>query len=395
MLLERVKKSIPPALSVAINQNVTNLKQQGRDIICLSLGEAFFDLPRLEFDPQDIALGYHYSDSQGVPALRAKIADYYRHAYHASVSAHNILISSGSKILLYMSMQALLQPGEEVLIPEPAWLSYQHQAHLVGATVRFIPFNVPIEACEAYFTDKTRLFILNNPNNPAGCLYSRKRLDYLYQCCHERGVYLLIDEAYSDFVKPREFYSMAALVPSFDKLIVVNSLSKNMGISGWRIGYAMAAPDLVQALLILNQHLITCAPTLLQLHLARHFDTYLKATLPQIQALIIKRAQIAIYLDKLGLNYLAGNSTFYFFISVGNYKGAVSDLAEYLLFNKGIAVVPGCAYGQSTDKFIRLSIATESEARIYRALDIIKEMLISPPMKVDRAYRQLDRIDSH
>lgn len=383
---------LPPALSVYVNQLVYELKRKGRDIITLSLGEAFFDIPKFEFNPLDWHQGHHYTDSQGIPVLREKIASYYREKYQASIQASNVLISAGSKIITFMCMQALLDIGEEVLIHEPAWLSYKEQAALLGAEVRFIPFSVKCSDFSQYFNVKTKILILNNPNNPSGFLYSKEQLLALYDACRQHKIYLIIDEAYSDFAPANEFHSMAKLALGLEGVIVVNSLSKNMGISGWRIGYTIAEPAILNVLLKLNQHLITCAPTVLQQYVAEHFDDILSHTLPQVRNLVLKRERIKKNLDKLQLDYLPGSATFYFFVSTGQYLGDVHDLALYLLLEKGVAVVPGSAYGEHTNHFLRVSIGAESDERIESALATLKNALSSMPINGQYVHDEIRKL---
>lgn len=384
---------IPEALSIYFNQLVYELKKKQKDIIVLSLGEAFFDIPCFDFRPLDFNSGYHYSHSLGLPELREKIARYYCSHYNASIHLDNILISAGSKVVIYMCMQALINPNEEVLIHEPAWLSYQEQAKLVGAHPRFIPFDCPVTQFHRYFTEKTRMLILNNPNNPVGRVYTQSELSLLYQQCRKHGIYILMDEAYSDFVLDGSFYSLTNLVPSLDGVIIINSLSKNMGMSGWRIGYAISNKTVLNALLKLNQHLITCAPTILQLYLAKYFDEILSYTLPQVRLVVEKRNRVAKRMDNIGLRYLPGNSTFYFFVSTKPYAGNVHELALFLLLEKGVCVVPGSAYGKSTENFVRISIGAESEERIDIALQILYDHLHSPPIDFSQVIHTLSRLE--
>jgi aspartate aminotransferase/aminotransferase len=377
--LSRRTDGIPEALSIWMNQIVADLRRQGDDLTVLSLGEAFFDIPWLPVDPRDAERGNHYSDSRGVAELREKLARYYGTQYGAPVDpATDLLVTAGSKIAIYLVMLALLDPGDEVVIQEPAWLSYQEHARLVGAVPRFVPYDVPLEQLGDWLTPRTRLVVLNNPNNPAGRNLPADELRAAYEACRAHGSELLVDEAYSDFVSGERFTSLAALVPNREGAIVVNSVSKNLGVSGWRIGYLIAHPTLVDACLKLNQHLITCAPTFLQLHLARHFDDLLAVTLPQAQAIAVKRARIASAIDRLGLERLPGAATFYFFVSIGAYEGSSLDFATELLLDDKIAVVPGSAYGASTERFVRLSIGTESEERIVAALEMMRRRAASP-----------------
>lgn len=383
---------IPQALSVYINQLVYDLRRQQRDIITLSLGESFFEIPCFDFQKLDFNRGYHYSDTRGLPELREKIAKYYCTCYSAKIQASDILISAGSKVVIYMSMLAVLEPGDELLIHEPAWLSYKEQAYLVGAKIRFIPFNVPPEEFKKYFTTKTRMLILNNPNNPAGRTYSYQELLKIHEHCHKNNIYLLIDEAYSDFVLDDSFTSIAKIVPTLDGIIIVNSLSKNMGMSGWRIGYAISNQKILSAILKLNQHLVTCAPTILQQYLAHYFDKILSYTLPQVRGVVEKRNQIAQRMDEIGIERLPGTTTFYFFVKTGCYSGNIHELALYLLLEKNISVVPGGAYGESTQHFLRISIGTESLERIDHALFILRDILMGPPIDSSRIHKELDRL---
>jgi aspartate aminotransferase/aminotransferase len=367
------------ATSIYINQLVYDLKRQGADVTTLSLGEAFFDIPLFDITKIDVARGFHYSESQGLPELRDKIAGYYRDHYDAPVDGKSqVLISAGSKPIIFMAMMTALSPEDEVLIYEPTWLSYAEQARLCGAVPIFLPFDSPVEELSSHFTDRTRMVILCNPNNPAGRIYSAAELRRVYEVCRPRGIYVLVDEAYSDFVLDEPFASMANVVPDLDGVIVVNSLSKNMGISGWRIGYAIAAAGFIKNLLKLNQHIITCGPTLLLQYCNHYFDDIIAVTLPQVQLVVEKRRRVAAMMDELGIDRLPGSATFYFFVNIGEFPGNSTEFALRLLREKHIAVVPGVAYGASTDRFVRMSIGCESEERIWEALQVIKDFSDAP-----------------
>lgn len=373
MRLSAAVERIPEALSIQFNQLAYDLKRAGEDIVVLSLGEAFFDIPLFDFHKLDLNKAYHYSDSRGIPELRVKLAEYYRRYYGAGVDPdREILVSAGSKPIIYMALLCSLDPGDELLIHEPAWLSYMEHARLLGATPCFIPYDSPVEKFEDYFTPRTRVLVINNPNNPAGRLYSREDLERIHAACRSRGIYLLVDEAYSDFVLDEGFVSMAEVAPDKDGVIIVNSLSKNMGMSGWRIGYLISSPAFVDAVLKTNQHIITCAPTILLYYCAHYFDQIIEITLPQVREVVRKRTRVAEMMDQLGLERLGGGTTFYFFVDIGAFPGSSEEFAMKLLFERSIAVVPGSAYGASTDRFIRVSIGSESEERIWEALQVIQ-----------------------
>jgi len=376
MPLSRRVTAVNEALSIYINQLVYDLRRRNVPLTTLSLGEAFFEIKLQDFNRLNKEKGYHYSDSRGIPELRRKICDFYGKQYGARLNPDtNILVTAGSKPAIYMTLLAMIDPGDEVLIHEPAWLSYPEHVRLLDGISKFIPFDLPVNDFPAHFTPRTRALILNNPNNPAGHLYSAEELRELHRACRARGIYIIMDEAYSDFVLNEDFPSMATVVPDLDGVVVVNSLSKNMGMSGWRLGYAISNPVFIDHLLKLNQHLITCAPSILQYYVAEYFDEIIGATLPQVRKVVEKRRRIAAVMDQIGLVRLPGASTFYFFVSIGDFSGTSMEFAIHLLLRHGIAVVPGSAYGESTERFIRISIGTEDESRIVAALSQIKDAI--------------------
>jgi aspartate/methionine/tyrosine aminotransferase len=388
-----VVKDMPEASSIFVNQLVHDLRIAGQDVTTLSLGEAFFEIPQFDFGSLDLAKSHHYSESLGLFDLRVKLADYHRRRYNTSVDPHTeILISAGSKPLIYMAMLTVLSAGDEVLIHEPSWLSYPEQARLIGAVPQFIPFDAAIEDFASFFTPRTRMLVICNPNNPAGHVYGGEDLRALHRVCRDRGVYLLVDEAYSEFAVQDEFISAASISEDKEGIILVNSLSKNLGVSGWRIGYVVSHGNFIAELLKVNQHLITCAPTILQMYCAKYFDKLLDITIPQVRQVVEKRARVASMLADEGLICLGGNATFYFFVSIGNFPGSSEDFAMNLLFRNRIGVVPGSAYGRSTDRFIRISIGTESEPRIAEALAAIKKMTLLNSLDRDALVQEIGEV---
>jgi aspartate/methionine/tyrosine aminotransferase len=387
--LNPVVRDMPEATSILINQMVYDCRRAGVDVITLSLGEAYFDLPMMDFSRLDLEKSYHYSESRGLLELRQRLAAYYGRQFQAPVDPlSEIVISAGSKPLIFMAILAAVATGDEVLIQEPAWLSYPHHVRLAGGVPKFIPFDCAVDNFARFFTARTRMLVICNPNNPAGRIYTRDELSRLYEMCRRRGVYLLVDEAYGDFVVGEDFTSIVNVVPSKDGIIATNSLSKSMGISGWRIGYAISDAKFVFQLLKLNQHIVTCAPTILLMYCDRYFDELLSVSLPQVREVVAKRQRVRAMLDEFGLGAMSGGSTFYFFISIANYPGNSTEFALNLLSKRRVAVVPGSAYGTSTDRFVRISIGTESEERIRQALSELRH-------EIDVNAPSAERLDRH
>ena len=390
-LLNEKVKSIPEALSISINQIVYDKKSKGEKVFTYSLGEAFFDIPFFGIDQNSFKVGYHYSNSMGLESLRKKIANLYKKQYGAEVNFSNeILISAGSKVIIYMLLDLVLCPGDQVLVPEPAWLSYKEHIKLLGGVHVPIPYNKKICDWEEYITNKTKVLIINNPNNPSGQLYSKAELEFLLKLAQKHNFFILSDEAYSDFLThDKKFISLASLDKTKENSLIVNSLSKNMGMSGWRVGYTIAHSQIIKQLLKLNQHLITCAPTILQDYMAKNFDQILSYTLPQARVIAEKRLKVQHILDSLDIKSLNGVGTFYFLLNVSDFKGSTEELVYELLLNHNIAVVPGVAYGESTKNFIRFGIGVENLEDIENSLRVIKSYLSLPAYDSERLYQRL------
>lgn len=377
MKYNSIVEKTPEAFSIFINQIVYDKKAKGERVYTYSLGEAFFDIPRFNMSDEEFFKGYHYSGSLGQPLLRQKICSMYKKFYGVDVNPNTeCLISAGSKVLIYMLIQTVINVGDEVIYHEPAWLSYKEQIRFAGGIPVAIPYNVEVRDWEKYITNKTKIIIINNPNNPSGQLYSENELKHLYDLAKKYDLFVLSDEAYSDFLLTNDkFISFANIDKTKENCLVVNSLSKNMGMSGWRIGYAIAHQETIKRLLKLNQHLITCAPTVLQDYIAKFYDDILNITLPQAVDLAKKRFEVQKILEAKNIGFLKGIGTFYFMLDVSKFVGTTLNLVYELLFNHNIATVPGEAYGTSTSKFIRFGIGVESLEDISKSLDVINELL--------------------
>lgn len=377
-------RSAGEAVSVKYNNIVYDLKQGGREVIVLSLGEAFFDVP-------PVALGVlppeanHYSHSRGLPELRERLAAYYEREFDVAVDASSeILVTAGSKAAIFFSLMAMLDPQDEVVMQEPLWVSYPEQVRLCRGIAVQIPHDAPLDTFEQHLTERTRGLIINNPNNPRGRVYTRDEVRYLVDLATANGIYVLSDEAYSDFVVGEQFQSAARFDEDKANVVVCNSLSKNLGISGWRLGYVIARRDLINQILKLNQHIVTCAPAPLERFVATNFDEMRAATRTQIEAVVQKRAEVARYLDAIGLDYLPGTSTFYLFVSIAPTELDSDAFCMRLLQERGVAVVPGIGYGASCDGFVRVSVGTEPVEVIRTGLDRLKALVQETSSARDR-----------
>ena len=365
------------AMSIYINELVYDLKGQGKQITTLSLGEAFFKLPRPDFSEYEVDDLVHYTSSRGYPKLLSVLSATLNSSYGLATSTNNLMITSGSKIAIFMALlYARNESSKKVAIIEPAWLSYNEQVKLTGCVPEFFGKDFSIKGIIDQLSDQYCAVILNNPNNPQGNRYSSDELETLVKHCKEKSITLIVDEAYSDFlVSGEHFCSAARWINENDKLIVVNSLSKNLGMSGFRIGYAIASNWAINQLIKLNQHLITCAPTILQVYVADNLESILASTKSQIQNVMIKRTAAVNHAKNIGLEPLEGDSTFYFLIKISNMEQHNFDFCLKLLLHDKISIVPGISYGESCAGYARISIGTETLDQVIAALNKIRERI--------------------
>jgi aminotransferase len=374
--LSRVITDSCQAMSIKYNTMVYDLRQRGKHVLVMSLGEAHFDIPLFPMDDLPYPDVNHYSHSRGIPELRVKLAEYFLSEYGVSFDAdHEILITAGSKAAIYMTLMSILNPGDEVLYSEPTWVSYPEQVKLSYGTPVGIPYQKTVYDYEAFVTPRTKAIIITNPHNPRGYVFQRAELEHLLAIARKHNLWLLSDEAYSDFLIDGSFVSLGRLDPEKTHAVVFNSISKNYGVSGWRIGYVIAHRLLIDAVLKANQHLITCPPTILSWYLARHFHELLDITKPQIRDVVRKRQHLARYMDEIGLSYFPGAATFYFFVSIDPSHLTSEEFCTRLLQEDYVSVVPGAGYGASCDRFIRVSVGAASLEENQQGLRKIKALI--------------------
>ncbi|MFI8351565.1 pyridoxal phosphate-dependent aminotransferase [Streptomyces sp. NPDC085596] len=363
--------AIGQASSIAVNNLVYEMKEAGRDVITLSLGEAFFDLPLPAFAAGAGVDLHHYTHSRGVPRLREQLAAYYRDQCRVPVDPEReLIVTAGSKLALFMALLAVVGPGDEVLVREPLWVSYPDQIRLAGGVPVAVPHQVPVGALKDHITPRTRAIVVNNPQNPSGNLLTADEVAELHRLADRYGLTLIADEAYNEFVPlGAEFVSLGVHDPEKRHTVICNSMSKNYGISGWRVGYLIGGGAFLDDVLKLQQHIVTCAPSILCHFLAEHFSDLLAVTRPQIAEVVARRNRVEKTLTAAGIETLAGDSTFYLFADLGRTGADSERFARDLLLDHGVSVVPGSGYGASCAGFVRVSVGAEPEARVSAGVD--------------------------
>ncbi|KAA9220219.1 MULTISPECIES: pyridoxal phosphate-dependent aminotransferase [Aerococcus] len=236
------------------------LKAQGKDIISLTLGEPDFSTPSPIVDYAKAALdqgkGHHYTPAGGLLVVREAIAKFHQEKDGVPYTADQVFIANGSKLVLYDLFQILLNPGDEVIVPSPYWVSYEEQIRLTGAKAVLAQtdpdndFRLTPKIIDQYLTSKTKILLINSPANPTGTVLSKEELVAIADYCLKNNLLMIVDEIYSQLVyNGNQFYSMAALNPEVRaNTIVVNGMSKSYAMTGWRLGYCLADQKIIKML---------------------------------------------------------------------------------------------------------------------------------------------------
>ena len=357
------------------------LEKQGKDVVHLEIGEPDFDTPKniKEAATRALNAGYtHYTPSAGIPELRQAIADYISKTRNIPVSPEEVVVTPGAKPIMFFSILALVNPNEEVLYPNPGFPIYESLINFVGAKPVPIPlkeendFSIDPEYVKKMITKKTKMIIINSPENPTGGVITREQLKVIADYIADRDdVFVLADEIYSRIVYEGKHESITQFAGMKDKTILLDGFSKTYAMTGWRLGYGVMRKDLALkvAQLMTNSNSCTCAFTQMA---GVEALTGSQKEPERMDAEFKKRREVIVS----GLNNIEGitckkpHGAFYVFPNITGTGMDCRKLGDHLLYNAGVAVLPGTSFGQYGEGYLRLSFANSVE-NIKKALDRI------------------------
>ena len=394
-IISRHIASLAESQSLAMAQRVAQMRQQGVDVISMTLGEPDFDTPEhiKQAAQQAIADNYsHYGPVKGLQSLREAIAKTFTiHHSPFTFTTDDIIVSVGAKQAICNAVLSLVDEGDEVIIPTPCWVSYSEMVKIAGGKNVLVrtsaenDYKLSAAQLQAAITERTKLLILCSPNNPTGSVYTQEELTQIVEVLKQHpNVFVISDEIYSVLVYDQPHVSLASFAELADRLILINGVSKTYAMPGYRIGWmACHNQEIVKACAILQGQYLTCA-TLISQKAAEAALTGSQDCVEQMwQAYAQRRELILSLLSEIpDITCTIPQGAFYAFPDVSQYYGKSygtqiitnsDDMANYLLNEAHVACVAGSAYGE--DKCIRLSYAT-SEANIKEALKRIKEALL-------------------
>ena len=386
MKLSARAAALQPSLTLAISARAKQLQAEGHDICSLSAGEPNFDTPQFIRQAAVEALdngATRYGPAAGEPLLRQAIAAKLERSNGMAVSPQQVLVTNGGKQALYNLFQVLLDPGDEVLLPAPYWLTYPELAALAGASVKVLPssahdgFRLDLEALEALITPSSRLLVLNTPSNPTGLVLQKQELEGVAELLRRHPqVAVVCDEIYEHLLDDGQtHHCLAALAPDLaDRIFVVNGFAKGWAMTGWRVGYLAGPEPVVKAAIALQSQTTSNVCTFAQHGALAALQAPLDCVREMAASFTARRKRLAAGLQRIkGLVLVPPNGAFYAFPDISSYGLDSMRFCKALLDQQGLAVVPGVAFGD--DRCVRISSAVSSAtiddglARLQRFLD--------------------------
>ncbi len=383
-IAERMKQ-IAPSMTLAIDAKAKKLKEEGQDILNFGAGEPDFNTPQVICDAAKKAIdeGHHkYTPAAGTVELRTAIGQYLDREYKVQYKPGEIVVSGGAKHSLYNAFLALVNPGDEVLIPSPYWVSYPEQVKFAGGIPVFVEcseadeFKLTPEVLKAKITPKTKVLILNSPSNPTGAVVSRKAMEGIAELVLKHKIWVISDEIYAKLIYGEEHVCF----PSINKelmaqTILVNGMSKAYAMTGWRLGYAAGPANVMKVIGDFQSHSTSNATSIVQKAGIAALAIPDSEIVKMVSVFQKRRDIIVEGLNAIpGIKCLKPAGAFYVFPNVnGLFKPGRSnslELSEYLLDKAKVALTPGIAFG--AEGYMRLSYAT-SEKVILEGLKRIRE----------------------
>ena len=378
--LANTVKSIPPSGI----RRFFDLVSGSKDVISLGVGEPDFVTPWRFRDAAVYSIEKgrtQYTSNAGIPELREAIAQYLHDRFRLTYDpAKEILVTVGASEAVDLSLRALVNPGDEVLIPEPSYVCYSPITKLCGGVVVGIEtrpedgFKLTPAALRAALTPKSKVLILSFPNNPTGAIMTREELLPIARVVEEHDLIVVADEIYAELTYGAKHVSFASLPGMRDRTVLVSGMSKAFAMTGWRMGYACGHPEIIAAMLKIHQYTVMCAPIMSQVAAIEALRNGMEEMERMVESFNQRRRLIVQGLRDIGLPCHEPQGAFYAFPSIRHTGLTSEQFAERLFREAKVAAVPGNVFGKGGEGFLRCSYAT-SPTLLQEALERIGKFL--------------------
>ena len=366
-----------------------DLVSEMKDAISLGVGEPDFDTPWHIRDEGIYSLERgrtFYTSNAGLKELKEEIANYLRRRVHVDYDdRHEVLVTVGGSEAIDMAMRVMLNPGEEVLIPQPSYVSYEPCTIMAGGKPVIIElkaeneFRLTPEELMEHITDKTKLLVLPFPNNPTGAIMEQKDLEAIAKVIIEKDLYVLSDEIYSELTYKEDHVSIASIPGMQERTILINGFSKAYAMTGWRLGYACGPRKIIEQMTKLHQYAIMCAPTTSQYAAVEALRNGDDDVAMMREAYNQRRRYLVHAFKEMGLECFEPYGAFYIFPCIKEFGMTSEEFASRFLMEEKVAVVPGTAFGDCGEGFLRISYAyslenlKEALGRMQKFIDRLRE----------------------
>ena len=361
-------ESILESASIKMMERYNELVSQGKDIIGLTIGEPDYNTPACVVKKAIDELrngNTHYSVGKGILKLRQKICEKLQMENSATYNVNQIIVTPGAKMAIYLSIASCINDRDEVMLLTPCWVSYFEIVKSVGG----IPVEVPLsplnnyliseELLNNYYTSKTKILIVNNPNNPTGRVLSRNEIVEIERFARDKNIIIISDEIYEKLIYDnRTFISLASVDSLYDKVITINGFSKAFAMTGWRIGYLAAPTKYIDIINKLYSHTCTGTPPFIQ---EAAYVALANSSCVEIMRTEFERRRdffVSGLKNKSNIEMCVPEGAFYVWLRIKDLDKAISS-CEYLLNECGVLGVPGDAYGSGFKNYVRLSFAVD------------------------------------
>lgn len=384
---DRTNGIYPSKIREVLGQ-VGELKKQGIEITDFSIGRPDFDTPEHIKEAAKKALDnglVHYTPSPGSLKFQEAVCYRFYEDYQLKFEPNQVIATVGASQAIYAALQGILNPGDEVLAPEPMYVYYGGLAFLAGAKVVAVPtsdekgFIPTAEELEKHVTPNTKALILTSPNNPTGQVVDKENVIKIAKLAMKYNLIVVSDDIYNKILYDDIDYMPISKVPGMEeRTIIIGSFSKTYAMDGWRIGYLIIPKGLIPGILKLHQHMISCPNTFVQIGAAEALTGSQKCVEDMTKEFDRRRLLIMKYLDQNKISYVRPKGAFYIFPSVKEFGLSSKELCLYLLKEARVATVPGGAFGEAGEGHIRIAFSTSYEAidegmgRMMVALDKLR-----------------------
>ncbi|UTJ05551.1 pyridoxal phosphate-dependent aminotransferase [Arcobacter roscoffensis] len=386
MKIAKRMENLSPSVTMAITALARELKAQGKDILSFSAGEPDFNTPDVikQSAIKAIEDGYtKYTAVEGITETKQAIINKLNRDHGLEYSLEHIVVSNGAKHSLFNLFQLLIEEGDEVIIPAPYWVTYPEQVKYSDGVPVFIEtddttsFKVTAQQVKAAITDKTKVLLLNSPSNPTGAVYTKEELLAIGEVLKGTDILVFSDEMYEKIMYNGEEFTAAASVSDdmFERTVTINGLSKSVAMTGWRFGYiATPKTELVRSMIKLQGQVTSNVNSITQHAAITALEGHADADIEMMRKAFEERKEIAVksFNDIEGISCIEPQGAFYLFVNIKEITDNSMKFCEQLLEDKGVAVVPGLAFG--TEGYFRFSFATDL-ASIEEGIRRIKDFV--------------------